>query len=89
MINLIWDNNFKKSYKKKISSSEILKNHFWNSIEIFVTNPFDKSLKIHKLSGRLKGLWAFSIDYNYRVIFDFIDNKNVLLIDIGTHEQVY
>jgi hypothetical protein len=29
MIDLIWDDTFKKSYKKRISGSAILKKKFW------------------------------------------------------------
>jgi len=43
----------------------------------------------HKLSGKLRGLWAFSCDYDCRVIFKFINKENVLLIDIGSHDEVY
>ena len=55
----------------------------------FQKNPFDKKLKTHKLSGSLKGSWAFSINYSYRIIFEFIDDNTILLIDIGTHDEVY
>jgi mRNA-degrading endonuclease RelE of RelBE toxin-antitoxin system len=42
-----------------------------------------------KLGGKLAGQWAFSIDEDYRVLFEFIDSDSVLLIDIGTHDEVY
>ena len=42
-----------------------------------------------KLTGKLSGLWAFSIDYDCRVIFKFLNDHEVLLIDIGTHDEVY
>ena len=86
---IIWDSSFKKSYKKKISNSNLLKNSFWNSLDIFNKNPFDKKLRTHKLSGELKGNWAFSINYSYRIVFEFIDENTILLIDIGTHDEVY
>jgi len=41
------------------------------------------------LSGKLKGTWAFSINDEYRVLFEFIDKHKVLLIDFGTHDEVY
>ena len=53
--------------------------------------PYDSSLKTHTLSGKLKGLWAFSITYNQRLVFEFADNtrKKVFLVYIGTHDEVY
>lgn len=52
---------------------------------IFLKNPFDKRLKTHKLSGRLKECWSFSIDQKYRIIFEFIDNDIIWFHAIGDH----
>jgi len=46
-------------------------------------------LKTHKLSGKLKGLWAFVVEYDCRVVFQFLEEGDVLLIDIGKHDEVY
>ncbi|MFN3851276.1 MAG: type II toxin-antitoxin system YafQ family toxin [Spirosomataceae bacterium] len=45
-------------------------------------------MRTHKLSGKLKAFWSFSILYDLRVIFQFID-ENTVFIDIGTHDEVY
>lgn len=55
---------------------------------IFRENPHDPRLKTHKLSGRLKNYWAFSIDYHYRIIFSFISENEIHFHAIGTH-QIY
>ena len=90
MINqLIWDAGFKKAYKKKSKNNKEWKNNFWESVELFKNNSFHPSLQTHKLSGKLKGLWAFSCDYDCRVVLKFIDSDSVLLIDIGKHDEVY
>lgn len=72
---------FKNSYKnlpieikKKAEKKELT----------FKKDPFNPQLKTHKLHGKLKKLWSFSIDNNYRIIFEFMD-KNVIFLDIGTH----
>ena len=89
MISLIWDDAFKKSYKKRISGNTILKKKFWNNIDLFCSEPFDARLKTHKLTGKLDGMWAFSVSYECRVVFKFIDDKTALLVDIGSHDEVY
>lgn len=90
MIELTWDSNFKRSYKERIRNNPRLKKKFWDTMEMFSLNPFDSGLRTHKLSGKLNGLWAFSVANDCRVIFKFYDdNESVLLIDIGTHEEVY
>ena len=58
-------------------------------MEVFLEEPHASQLRTHKLSGKLSGQWAFSIDDDYRVIFELIDQDNVLMIDFGTHDEVY
>ena len=55
-------------------------------LEIFQKDSFDPRLKTHKLSGRLKKQWSFSVDYSIRVMFEFVGEETVGLIDIGAHK---
>jgi addiction module RelE/StbE family toxin len=80
--NIYYSSHFKKSLRKYAS----YKGRIIKKIKKFLKNPFDSSLKTHKLSGSLSSYWSFSIDYNLRIIFEFINDKSVGLIDIGTHE---
>jgi addiction module RelE/StbE family toxin len=89
MPELVWDESFKRAYKKRISENAVLKKQFVKAIELFAINPYDPKLRTHKLSGQLKDLWAFSCAYDCRIVFDFIDSTTVLLIDIGSHDEVY
>jgi mRNA-degrading endonuclease YafQ of YafQ-DinJ toxin-antitoxin module len=41
------------------------------------------------LSGNLDGCFALSITYEYRLVFKFVSEDRVLLLDIGTHDDVY
>jgi mRNA-degrading endonuclease YafQ of YafQ-DinJ toxin-antitoxin module len=85
-----FSDSFKKVFNKRIKSTEIEK-EFWISLEFFIIDPFDPRLKTHKLSGKLKNMWSFSIGYDLRVVFYFTKEKpkKAILIDIGTHEEVY
>jgi addiction module RelE/StbE family toxin len=89
MIKVVWDQGFKKSYKKKVKNNSDLKERFWHALDLFSNNPFDPSIKTHKLTGKLKGYWAFSIDYDCRVVFKFLDKNEAFLIEIGGHDEVY
>ena len=53
---------------------------------VFRKNPFDGRLKTHKLAGKNREAWAFSIDYSHRTVFIFLADKAVLFLDIGNHE---
>lgn len=91
MVELIWDERFKKIYQKWIRQHPDLKEQFAKKIIQFEEDPFHPALKTHTLSGILKGLWSFRITYEYRLLFDFADESRtkVILIDIGSHEEVY
>lgn len=53
---------------------------------IFRKNPFDPRLKTHKLSGKLKDYYSFSIDFQTRIIFEFRDKNTIWFHSVGTHE---
>lgn len=60
-------------------------------IELIWDEKFKRIFKTHRLSGILKGSWAIRINYEHRLVFKFVhkEKKKVLLIDIGTHREVY
>lgn len=85
-----FSNSFKKSFKKNIQSVDIDAD-FWIRLEWFIADPFDSRLRTHKLSGKLNGMWSFSLDYNLRVVFFFTEEKpkRAVFVDIGNYDQVY
>ena len=89
MIKIVWDQGFKRIYQKKIKNNADLRRKFWAAMELFSKTPFDRRLRTHKLSGKLEDLWAFSVSYDCRVIFKFLNGDEILLIDIGGHDEVY
>ena len=89
MIQLIWGTSFKRAFKKAIKSRPEIERKFRKSISLFEKDPFHTSLKTHKLSGKLSGQWAFVVEYDCRVVFEFIGKDKVLLIYIGKHDAVY
>ena len=89
MIKVSWDQGFKRVYRKKVKNDTELKSRFWGAVEMFTKDPFQPSLRTHKLTGRLEGLWAFSVSFNCRVIFKFLSKTEILPIDIGGHDEVY
>jgi len=79
---VFYSSSFKKSIKKYSSNH----NKIEKTIAKFIDNPFNPSLKTHKLTGKLSSYWSFSVDYHLRILFEFIDKKTVGFIDLGTRE---
>lgn len=53
--------------------------------KLFRENPFYPSIRLHKLKGKLDGLWTISVDMKYRIIFKHVDDGTILFISIGMH----
>lgn len=79
--------NFEKKFKKLPPE---LKKKTVSAIEIFMKNPTDPTLRNHQLKGLMKGKRAFSVTGDVRIIFEEIDGYVlVIMLDVGTHNQVY
>jgi len=89
MIEIAFSSSFKRAFKKRVPGHPASETRFWERVAIFQNNPFDPRLKTHKLSGQLKDLWGFSVEYDLRVIFAFVGDQRALFVDIGSHEEVY
>lgn len=74
---------FKRQYKKLPKE---IKARAEKREVLFRKDPFDSRLKTHKLHGSQDGFMSFSVDYLYRVIFEFSDVDTVVFYEIGTHD---
>jgi len=89
MTEVAFSSSFKLVFKKRIKGKSKLEAKFWGRVEVFTQNPYEEKLRTHKLSGKLKELWSFSIEYDVRVVFYFVSDKKAVFIDIGKHDEVY
>ena len=85
---------FSKSYTKK--AIKFFKKHndiypqYKKTIELLAHDPKHPSLRLHKLQGKLSRYSSISINMKYRIVIDFIIIDDVIiLIDIGSHSDVY
>jgi addiction module RelE/StbE family toxin len=89
MIDISFSSSFKRAFKRKIKGNLEREKRFWQKLAVFQQTPFDPSLRTHKLSGKLKELWSFTIEYDLRIIFYYAAEDKAVFIDIGTHDEVY
>ncbi|NET56415.1 MAG: type II toxin-antitoxin system mRNA interferase toxin, RelE/StbE family [Symploca sp. SIO2E6] len=83
-----FSSSFKRAFKKRIKNKPDLEERFWQKLEQFTIEPFEPSLQTHKLSGKLKDLWSYTIGYDVQVVFYFSEQK-AIFVDIGSHDEVY
>jgi mRNA-degrading endonuclease YafQ of YafQ-DinJ toxin-antitoxin module len=82
MVKVLYSPKFKKAFRKVPVKIQVL---VANKEQIFKKDPFYPTFKTHPLKGQLKGLFSFSINYQYRVLFRFREDKSVIFMNIGTH----
>ncbi len=89
---LVTSKSFEKFYKRFTKKNIELQKAIDRSLKWLEKDAFAGNLKTHKLSGNLLGLFACSCGYDCRIIFSIQKEKEkeiILLIDIGTHNEVY
>lgn len=93
MRTLIWTKTFLRSLKRVVRKHPYRRQDIENTLRLLVADPFAPQLETHKLKGKLSGSWACSVGRDLRIIFDFVKDEkgdeDILLLEIGTHEEVY
>ena len=90
MFKLIFTESYLKKEKTFLEKHNESIDKYKKILKLLELNPNHPSLKLHKLQGKFKDKYAVSLTYSYRIILSFtvIENE-ILLIDIGSHEEVY
>ena len=74
--------------KKRPQTAEAIE----SALTLLSEDAQDSRLKTHKLKGDLDGVWACSAGYDIRILFEFVQHEGaeaILLLTIGTHDEVY
>ncbi len=81
---IIYSSKFAREYKRLPKE---IKDLAEEQEIIFRKNPFNPTLKTHKLKGKFAGFLSFSIGYKYRIIFEFSkDKKTIYFHAVGDHD---
>jgi mRNA interferase YafQ len=94
MRRLVWHTSFRRAFRRKTRRHPHLQERIFDTLEALVEDPFAPALKTHKLRGPLEGLWACWVEYDCRIVFAFESDPAegqdlIVLVDIGTHDEVY
>ena len=74
--------------------TSVYKDRFEETLEQMETDLFAQNLATHRLRGEFDGLRACSCGYDCRIIFSVekdieTDREIVVLLNIGSHDDVY
>ena len=79
---IVYSKKFVSEYKRLPQQIKLLTE---SKEKIFKKDPFNPSLKTHKLTGKLRGNMSFSVNYKYRIIFVLEGKNEAWFLSIGTH----
>jgi len=87
---LIYPDSYIKRARKFLRKHTDIHRQYEKALKLLELDPYHPSLRTHKLEGRLQGLHSVSINMSYRIVLDIeIHNEDIILINIGNHDQVY
>ncbi|MCU0426067.1 MAG: type II toxin-antitoxin system YafQ family toxin [Candidatus Kapabacteria bacterium] len=86
--------HFEKSYQAFLRRNNNLKVSVDRALELLREDTFSPKLHVHHLKGTLHGFQACSCGYDCRIVFrierdEATNQEYILLVDIGTHDEVY
>lgn len=85
-----FSSNYQKKAKKFFKKHSDLYARYVKIIGYLQTNIHHPSLRLHKLSGDLKNIYSISITMKYRITLELeIQDEKIILINIGSHNEVY
>jgi len=87
---LVWTDTFVRTARKFLRKHPDLHKTFRDVLEQLEADPKAPSLRLHALSGNLKGKQAIRLTYAYRIVLVVrITEREIVLLDIGSHDAVY
>ncbi len=94
MRELVLTPKFKRIFRKFVKRNKKLQQHIEETLGYMQKDVFAPHLGSHKLSGELTGLYACVCGYDCRIVFSIeqngkMSNEVIVLLDIGTHDEVY
>ncbi len=89
---LLLSPTFSRALKRLLKKDLRLADNIKETLSLLEKDIFHPQLKTHKLKGKLEGRWACSSAYDLRIVFKIVQLENmeaILLLTIGTHDEVY
>lgn len=87
---LLWTETFVRTARKFLRRHPDLTGQFEEVLRQLERDPRDPRLRLHALHGRHEGKYAVRLTYEYRIVLILrITAREVLLLDVGSHDEVY
>lgn len=87
---LIFTESYNRRALKWLRKHPELQTQYLKTLQLLELNPYHPSLRLHALTGRLKGVHSVSINLSYRITLEMlISESEIVLLNVGDHQTVY
>lgn len=87
---LVWSASFIRTAKRFLRRHPDLRGVFSDVVHRLERDPHDPELRLHPLQGKLAGKQAVRLTFSYRIVLTIeVVEREVILLDIGSHDEVY
>ena len=87
---LLWTDTYLRTARKFIRRHPDLEGELEVVLKQLEDDPHAPRLRLHALQGRHRGKHAVSLTYSHRLVLVLrVVARDIVLLDIGTHDEVY
>lgn len=69
---LVFTDKYNRSALRWLKRHPGLRQQNLKTLQLLEANPFQSSLRLHALSGKLQGVYSISINLSYRITFELL-----------------
>ena len=90
MFKILYSHSYEEKVKRFLKKHPELIKQYKKTLELLELNPYHPSLRLHQFKTSSFQGFSVSINLSYRISLEFlITEKEVLLINIGDHQEIY
>ena len=87
---LVWTRTFLRTLRKFLRRHADLEGIVADVLQQLQDDPHAPRLKRHALKGKHRNKQAVSLTYSYKIVLILrITEREIILLDIGSHDEVY
>jgi mRNA-degrading endonuclease YafQ of YafQ-DinJ toxin-antitoxin module len=90
MPEILYTEGYRRRAARFLKRHPELAGQYAKTLHLLEIDPGHPSLRLHKLSGKLDGLYSVSINLGFRITLEFlVQDDTVIPVSVGTHDEVY